>query len=118
MRIKENSEGYNMWLSAKDTYDWAHRPGKCWLCSRCSGHSLFVGVDSNGLYDFTIDGKQGDVDGTELDAIISDFLPPKFRHMYPTWEGITEFHMSAILGIKEAKPKKLLPDGLEGFVLK
>jgi hypothetical protein len=38
--------------------------------------------------------------------------------MYPTWEGITEFHMSAILGIKEAKPKKLLPDGLEGFVLK
>lgn len=77
--------GYAMWLSARDTYDWAHKVGASWPCSTLSGERCMVGVDSNGLYDFTLNGRYGDCDGTELDAIVSDHLPADCRHLWPVW---------------------------------
>ena len=71
-----------MWLSGNDTWSWAEK----WPCSEASGHRLRVSVDKDGLYDVALDGAICDVDGNELDSIVSDFLPKKFRHLWPTWE--------------------------------
>jgi len=79
--------GYTMWLSARDTWNWAHRPGHGFPNSTTSDHRLLIVVDANGLEDFAVDGR-GDNDqiaGHELDAIVSDHLPAHLRHLWPTW---------------------------------
>ena len=62
-----------IWLSARDTYEWAHRPGESWPCSTLSGHRIMAEISHDDLVDFTMDGKYGDCDGVELDAILEDF---------------------------------------------
>jgi len=89
MRIKRQPSGYIMWLSANNTYDWAHRVDNRWPCSELSNHRLCVVVDNNGICDMTFDGATSwtnDIDGTELDAIVSDHLPTDLRHLWPCWE--------------------------------
>ena len=88
MRTKDTGDGYTMWLSARDTYDWAHKTGAVWPCSQLSDRRVVVCVDDNGLCDISIDGGRGeqDVDGNELDAIVSDHLPQKFRYLWPVWD--------------------------------
>ena len=44
-----------------------------------------VGVDSNGLCEFTMNGRDGDVSGDELQAIVADHLPADCRHLWPVW---------------------------------
>lgn len=85
--VIETPDGYRMRLSPDDTWDWAHRPGALWPCSETAGHSLTVVVDSVGLCEIAVDGREEiDLDGNELDAIVSDFLPANLRHLWPTWE--------------------------------
>lgn len=102
MRIKAwpDNTGYSMWLSANDTYNWAHRPGKSWPCSQLSGKRLVVEVDSNGLCDLAIDGRTDtDCDGSELDAIVDDHLPAYLRHLWPSWRQPTfEERRAAVTG--------------------
>ena len=87
MMITGNSQGYALWVSAKDTREWANKPGSTWPCSKLSGKRFYVGVDPNGLYDFTVNGKDADdIDGVELDAIVSDLLSKDYRHLWPCWE--------------------------------
>lgn len=90
MRIKRHDNSYVMWLSADDTYKWAHRPNNRWPCSTMSGKRFVICVNSNGLYDLTMNGKSInnniDIDGTELDACVSSHLPRTLRHLWPTWE--------------------------------
>lgn len=83
MRTQIFPSGFNLWLSANDTYNWAHRTGASWPCSTLSGCRLFVQYDTNGLVDLTIDGKDGDCDGNELNAIVSDFMRPKLPKEHP-----------------------------------
>jgi hypothetical protein len=79
--------GYTMWLSARETYDWAHKR-LAWPCSNLSDHRCVVGVDSNGLCDFTLGGRGDEtVDGDELAACVADHLPKQLRHLWPCWEG-------------------------------
>jgi len=77
MRIERSQYGVNLWLSARDTYEWAHKPGAWWPCSQLCGRRLFAAFEPNGdLVDVSIDGgrvKQ-DVDGNEFNAITTDFL--------------------------------------------
>ncbi len=80
--------GYIMHLSASDTYAWARKPGAAWPCSECRNNRIMVSVDGNGLCDFTMNGKSADMDGTELDAIVSDHLPADCRHLWPVWAGL------------------------------
>ena len=89
MRIKSTgANSYTLWLSATDTYNWAHKPGAHWPCSDLSGHRACVCVDSNGLCDLTIDGKYDqDCSGNELSAIVADHLPASYRHLWPVWES-------------------------------
>jgi hypothetical protein len=78
--------GYALWLSASDTYNWAHRPGSSWPCSQLSDNRCLVVCDDNGLCDFTLNGRDGDIDGNELDACVADHLPADCRHLWPVWE--------------------------------
>lgn len=86
MRISGNNTAYNLYLSAEDTYNWAHWPGAKWPCSTVAGKRLSVQVDNNGLVDYQLDYRYGTVNGDELKAVVSDFLPPLFRHLWPVWE--------------------------------
>lgn len=74
MKILKNGTTTRLWLSRNDTYEWAHRPGKAWLCSYLSGKSLFVELDKGDLVDIRINGRAGDCDSCELTAIMNDFL--------------------------------------------
>jgi hypothetical protein len=84
---KTNPTGYVMKLSANDTYNWANRDGARWPCSDLSGNRCLVVVDSNGLLDFTLNGKDGDCNGDELDAIVADHLPKSLGHLWPVWSN-------------------------------
>ena len=89
MRIKLHESdgkvvGYALWLSANDTYAWAHKPGARWPCSEASGHRLVVCVDSNGLYDCALNGKDcKNLSGDEVCAIVGDHIPETCRHLWP-----------------------------------
>lgn len=88
MKIRGYENSYTMWLSAQDTYDWAHKSGANWPCSQLSNRQAIVVVDSLGLCDLVIDGGRGDqdIDGTELDACVGDHLPAEYRHLWPIWK--------------------------------
>ena len=75
MRKQGKTSDCKVWLSASDTYEWAHRPGKSWPCSTLSGHRIMAEIAGDDLVDLTIDGKfpGDDIDGNELDAILADF---------------------------------------------
>ena len=77
MRISSGKYGVKLWLSARDTYRWATRPGRAWPCSTLSGKRLFAEFDAVGdLVDLTVNGRVASVhiDGVELDAIAADFI--------------------------------------------
>ena len=92
MRIKRNIDGsgYTLWLSAADTYAWAHRPGAAWPCSTLADHRLRIEVDQNGLCYLTVDGKSAgnNIDGQELDSCVAYHLPADCRRLWPTWEKV------------------------------
>ena len=85
MRAQKSYYGTKLWLSASDTYEWAHKTGAAWPCSELSGSRLFVEFDLHGdLVDITIDGKNDvDCDRNELEAITRDFLRAQFGPDHP-----------------------------------
>jgi len=84
MRLKVNPQGFNLWLSARDTEAWATRPRKRWPCSQLRGKRLFVGYDSCGLVDLTINGNHSvDCDTTELNAIVVDHVSGRIPQDHP-----------------------------------
>ena len=75
MRISRTNYGTQLWLSAKDTYNWANKIGAFWPCSDLSGHRLYAEFNKDGdLVDYTIDGKTEYCSQNEFDAITSDFM--------------------------------------------
>jgi len=74
MRTQVFDTAVKLWLSANDTYCWAHQPGERWPCSELSGKRLFVEYDWGGLVDLAINGRIGDCSNHELTAIVSDHL--------------------------------------------
>lgn len=92
MRTLIHDNGFTLWLSANDTYDWAHRVNDSWPCSTLSNHRLTASFDSNGLYDLTIDGKclsgEGycEVDAHELSAIVADLMKKKLPTTHPCYD--------------------------------
>lgn len=77
MRMQRDTYGTRVWISARDTYDWAHKPGACWPCSTLSDRSVFCDFDARGnLQDFRIDSGRGpqDCDAHELDAMLADLV--------------------------------------------
>lgn len=78
MRILTTESGdVKLWLSARDTYDWAHKAGAQWPCSFLADRRVFVEFDGRGdLVDVAIDGGRGEQDcpADELNAIAADYL--------------------------------------------
>ena len=75
MRIKKSDQSTQLWLSANDTYNWAHKSGAIWPGSVLSGHRLYAEFDKTGdLIDYTIDGKTEYCPQGEFGAITSDYL--------------------------------------------
>ena len=90
MRIKTFKNGYVLWLSKNDTYDWAHKPNASWPCSTVSNKYLMINVDSNGLCDLTVNGNSkhlDSIDANELQAIVSDYtLNTYAEKFWPNWK--------------------------------
>ena len=77
MRTKRESGYTKVWISARETREWAHKDGASWPCSFLSGRRLFAEFDRNGdLVDLAIDGGRGNQDcpNDEFYAIVSDML--------------------------------------------
>lgn len=75
MRIQQSGSYLKVWISADETYNWAHEPGAAWPCSTLSGKRVFAEFGRNGLVDIAIDGRNDtDCDARELDAMIDDLL--------------------------------------------
>ena len=74
MRIKRIGQIIKLWLSANDTYNWAHKAGSVWPCSVLSGHRLFAEFDNGDLIDMVIDGRTKDCPADEFNAITEDFI--------------------------------------------
>jgi hypothetical protein len=73
MRKQQFGSTIKIWLSANDTYRWAHKAGAAWPCSTLSGRRVFAELDRGDLVDLAIDGKRDvDCDGNELNAILAD----------------------------------------------
>ena len=85
--VKIHSNSVQIWASADDTYDWAHKTGAAWPCSTLSGSRFFAEFDSNGLVDLTVDGRidTGDIDAHELSCICADLLADKLPKDHPCW---------------------------------
>ena len=66
-------------LSARDTYDWANRPGESWKCSTLADRRVRIETDTRtgDIVGLTVDGRDddGNIDATELEAIIADHWP-------------------------------------------
>jgi hypothetical protein len=74
MKLKGNNSGFTIWISARETSDWATRPGASWPCSTLAGKRIRADYDTNGLLDLAINGRDaGDIDSHEFNALISDF---------------------------------------------
>ena len=85
MKTQISSTGFKVWLSANDTYNWAHKAGASWPGSELSGKRLFAEYDSNGLCDLAIDGSSdSDCSSTELGAIVSDVMAGKLPANHPS----------------------------------
>jgi hypothetical protein len=86
MRLQDNGDSLALWVSANETYEWAHRTGSAWPCSELSGHRFSAAFDTNGLVDLTVDGRDGhDVPGDELSAIVSDLLAERLPTTHPCY---------------------------------
>jgi hypothetical protein len=88
MRTQIGERSIQLWLSARDTYDWANRDGASWPCSMLADHRLFAAFDTNGLVDYAIDGKTSDVDSNELSACCADHLASKLPKDHPCFDVV------------------------------
>lgn len=74
MKIVRNGETVKLWASARDTYDWAHKPGAWWPCSVVSGKRLFAEFYKGDLVDVALDGRDAEIPADEFNAITADLL--------------------------------------------
>ena len=85
MKVIQSEYGTSIWISARETAEWATQPGKRWPCSELAGRRVFAAFDARGnLVDMAIDGRTDtDCDATEFDALTSDFLAARFGSEHP-----------------------------------
>ncbi len=75
MKIVKHNNITKLWLSANDTYNWAHRSVAEWPCSTLSDKRIYAEFDDGDLIDIVIDGKSDcDCDMFEFNAMIADFI--------------------------------------------
>lgn len=87
MRISITPNTVKLWASARDTSEWANRPGARWPCSYLAGRRFFAEFDANGLLDMTIDGGRGaqDLPVEEFTACSADLLRGRVPGFHPAY---------------------------------
>ena len=91
MKVERHGNTVKVWLSANDTYDWAHRPGAAWPCSFLADKTLFAEFDDGDLVNYAVDGTTGedvDLPADEFDAITSDFIKASSAKIIFKMDGI------------------------------
>ena len=84
MRTSKVGGVTRLWLSARETSEWARRPGASWPCSQITGRPLYAEFDRHGdLIDYRLSGASMDVSCDEFDAITSDFLRAAYGPEHP-----------------------------------
>ncbi len=99
MKTQISESSVKLWLSATETWAWAHKPGKLWPCSFLAGSPLFAEFDRNGLVDFAVNyGRNSqDCPSDELSAICADFLAPKLPLSHPArFVAVEQFLPSSV----------------------
>jgi len=86
-RVQLFDAGLNIWVSARETEDWADgiapfSNGR-WPCSTLRGHRVFAQFDSNGLLVLTVDGRDANIDAHELNTLISCALKERLPADHP-----------------------------------
>jgi len=74
MRTQRYGKTVKVWLSERDTYNWANRPGASWPCSELFNKRVFAEFDHGDLVNVQINGRDRDVPIDEFNAMIEDFL--------------------------------------------
>ncbi len=78
MRTQKNGTTIKVWLSANDTYNWAHKAGASWPGSTLSDKRVFAEFEDGDLIDVAIDGKSSvDIDAHEFNAMVADLTTVK-----------------------------------------
>ena len=90
MRLKDNGNSFTIWLSARDTYEWARKPGAAWPCATLANKRVCASFDTNGIYDLTINGLYptedgGWIDGNEFSALIADHAKTRLSPDHPCY---------------------------------
>lgn len=86
MRLQDNGDSFAIWVSARETQDWATRPGDAWPCSTLAGKRLYAAFDTNGLFDLTVNGRDSvDIDSHEFNALVSDFAAERLNADHPCY---------------------------------
>ena len=86
MKVQISNGNIRLWLSADYTYDWAHKPGAIWPCSKLAGKRLFAEFNANGLVNYRVNGTCSiDIPSDEFNAITSDSLRLKLPGEHPCY---------------------------------
>ena len=87
MRIQDNGTSFTIWASARDTSEWASKPGGVWPCSELSGRRFMASFDDGGLVDLSVDGKGApdDLSANELSACVSDLARDRIPKDHPCY---------------------------------
>ena len=90
MRTRIDTNSFTIWLSAHDTYSWAHRSGSSWPCSESSDKRCRADFDENGLVDLTVNGREAsaELSAWELNAIVSDYAREVLPSSHPVWDVV------------------------------
>ena len=101
-RVSVTDSTVTLWASARDTYEWASRPGASWPCSALAGKRFAATFDRNGLADFTLNGRHPEVvwmlEGNELSCCAADLLKAsgKVPDSHPAYYVAIEQHLPSI----------------------
>ncbi len=86
MRCKIHPDCVKVWITAGETWAWAHRPGDSWPGSDLAGRRVFAEFDRNGIVDLAVDGSsEWDGTATELSACCSDHLAKRLPKAHPAY---------------------------------
>ena len=92
MRLKTDGAMIRLWLSANDTYEWAHKSGEVWPCSRLSGKAVYIEIEksSDNIIEIKVNGRvPGNRvidDHSELYALVGD----KLKEANIVWPNLSE----------------------------
>lgn len=89
MRLRDNGDSITVYISRKETGDWADGwyGNGSWPCSWLEGKRVAATYDTNGLLDLTVAGKEApeDLPADELNACVAYFAKQKLPEDHPCY---------------------------------